>query len=149
MSSDIRLTPELRALLAGSGIDPDQEATITGGAWYTTLLEMGSSSKAPQGVFRSFRPEYRQILEAEIEKAMQAAIRRNQPLGPALEKGFAAGVRAIMRAIEEKTPVKTGRARSSWTAKLPNGRKMRAQRVVGDVRAYNRKRRKRRRNRLA
>ena len=155
--SDIQLSPELRNLLSGAGVPADLGAEIEGGRWYTTLIEYGSSKKRPEGVWRAHLMEHRRALEEEMKAEAAKLYRKDgsfrsrggrqltsDDLGKSLRDGFSDGVKAVLRAIEELTPVKTGRARSSWVATLPNGRKVKAIKHVGDTAAYQRKRRKHR-----
>lgn len=155
--SDIQLSPELKNLLSGAGVDQNLGASIEGGRWYTTLLEYGSSEKRPEGVWRAHLGEHKRALETEMQAEAAKLYRKgggfrtrggrqltSDDLGKALRDGFGDGVKAVLRAVEELTPVKTGRARSSWVATLPNGRKVKAIKHVGDTAAYQRKRRKHR-----
>jgi hypothetical protein len=153
--SDIKLSPELKNLLSGAGVDQNLGASIEGGKWYTTLIEYGSSKKRPEGVWRNHLMEHRRALEDEMKAEAARLYRKDgqfrsrggrqltsDDLGQALRDGFGDGVTAILRAIEQLTPVKTGRARSSWVATLPNGKRVKAVKHVGDTAAYQRKRRK-------
>lgn len=137
---EIALTPEFKALLDGAGIKASElSAKLAAGAWYTTLLELGSSKQQPSGIFVGHRPEYEVLLETAMQKAIETAIAGNMPLGPAILQGFVDGVTEILRAIEVNTPVKTGRARSSWVATLANGKTIKAIKYTGDEAAYQRR----------
>lgn len=145
---NIEIAGDLKELLDGAGVDPSIEGKLEAGAWYTLLLERGSSEKAPQGLIATHMAEYNALLLAEVRKALEAAIARNDPnLGAAIRKGFDAGVKAVLRKVEDYTPVASGKARSSWVATLSGGRKVRAVKHESDAAAARRKNRRRRKDR--
>ena len=146
MASEVKVADELKALLKQAGMDPDWQAKIESDVWYTLILEKGSSKQAPQGIVGKFTAEYNRHLREAVEKAVERELRKKKPdLQAAIQRGFREGVKQILRAIEARTAIKTGKARSSWRAKLPNGRAIRAIKVKGDPRKWRRERRKHRR----
>lgn len=143
----VRLTPELQELLTLGVTLDDVVGIISSNLVYMLALEYGhSQGQAPTGMVRAFARQYNEMLLAELTHALQV-------YGPDVRQAVRAGVSLatleILRAIAERTPVDTGRAKGDWVATLPGGRRLNPEgtRQISEAqqRAIIRRRRRRRR----
>lgn len=86
---------------------------------YILPLEYGHSKQAPNGdIIRNHLGQYRGWVQEEVE----AAWAKHAPdLGAAIHEGISLATLRILRAIADRTPVDTGRAKNAWIARLPDG----------------------------
>lgn len=121
----IRLSPDLVELFAEvKRVPAKYEGQVTSNVEYALVLEYGSSQQAPDGMVRINKARFRRQLKKSIEDQLRGT---DNPLR-AIEAGVADAVMAITAILGNGdgvvTPVDTGRMKGSWTARLPNGKKL-------------------------
>jgi hypothetical protein len=119
---EVRITPELAELLS-IGVSFDNiVGIISSNLEYILALEYGhSQGQAPTGMIRNFSREHDAILLAELTHALEVY---RHDVRKAVKAGVSMATLEIMRAIAERTPVDTGRAKGSWIATLPGGQRL-------------------------
>jgi hypothetical protein len=115
MSAEIEISADLEAFL--SLRLGDMEAQILSNLEYIMPLEWGHSGQAPQGMVGAFINDYQDWFVAELRIALDTS----DDLPKALEAGVTMAALQILRAIADRTPVDTGRAKNSWDVVLPDG----------------------------
>jgi hypothetical protein len=116
MSAEIEISADLEAFL--SLRLGDLEAQILSVLEYILPLEWGTSKQAPQGMVGKFIGEYQGWFVEELLHALDVY---PNDLPKALEAGVTMAALRIVRAIADRTPVDTGRAKGSWDVVLPDG----------------------------
>lgn len=138
----LHLTPDLQRLLAASDVPRGVTGEVTSNLVYMLALEYGhSKQQAPEGWIRRNRDAYARLLRGEIEHAL--GVYRDDPVRGVVG-GVWMGVLGIAQQIADGTPVDTGRAKGSWVARLPDGKRQRQAPAVSAAqqRAALRRRRK-------
>lgn len=117
----ITVSPALQALFDEGRALHQVTAVISSNLEYMMALEYGHSNQAPQGMVRIYATEYQVILEANLQHAL---VTYQGDLVKAAKAGVTFGALEIMRAIADRTPVDTGRAKNDWIVTTPDGRQM-------------------------
>lgn len=112
----VTVSPALQALFADARALENVEAVISSNLNYMLALEYGHSAQAPGGMVRNYSGEYQTMLEANLRDALATY---PNDIKKAARAGITFGALEIMRAIVERTPVDTGRAKGSWIMTPP------------------------------
>jgi hypothetical protein len=118
MSAEIVIPAELAALLAPNSV-ADVSGSILSNLEYIIPLEYGHSKQAPQGMVGKYVSEYRGFIKEAFNRVYPS---KTQDLQRAMVYAITEATNRAMRAIADRTPVDTGRAKGSWTASTPDGK---------------------------
>lgn len=121
ISKTVAISDDLARLFDEARRLKPAQAEVSSNVNYMRGLEMGRSDQAPRGMIRAYRGEYRRMLRDSAGRNL-----RIQPGGlqRALNLTVADAAMEIMAAVAERTPVDTGRAKGSWVATLPGGKRI-------------------------
>lgn len=123
-----QVSPELRALIDGASGDTRTYAEISSNLAYILALEYGSSDQAPNGgIIRTYLEQYERWVAEEFEAAWQT---HAPDIETATAEAITMAALRILRAIADRTPLDTGRAKGDWVARLPGGKLQREAPVV-------------------
>lgn len=114
---ELRLSPDLQRLLhAGSSLT-NVHGTVSNNVEYIWALEYGHSGQAPEGMIRRNLNAFGYMVDEEIQAGFDTYGATD--IRKAILAGTSTATLRVMRAIADKTPVDTGRAKGGWTATLP------------------------------